>query len=110
MNIRIALFASVGYCLALPAFAASITNKDDKDQGFTIVEGSTKSARVLKSGAVLDGVCLAGCIVRLGESSNDEYELEAADKVSIEDGLIYLDGVDGGGGPASGAEAPGAKN
>ena len=44
----------------------------------------------------LDGVCLKGCVIRLSDSENDEYELEGSEVVSIEDGYLYYDGPDGG--------------
>ena len=47
---------------------------------------------------------LKGCVIRLSDSENDEYELEGSEIVSIEDGYLYYDG------PDSGAEmAPGSK-
>ncbi|MFX7988866.1 hypothetical protein ABTK55_20025, partial [Acinetobacter baumannii] len=64
------------------------------------------SVQPLKSGGVLDGVCLKGCTVRIGDSPNDEYELEGADVVSIEDGLLYSDGAEGASGPAAAARPP----
>ncbi len=109
MTARTALLASVVICIALPTKAASITNNDGKDYKLTIVEGGASSVQPLKSGDVLHGVCLKGCIVRLGDSPNDDYELEGADAVSIEDGLLYSDGADGAPGSANAGKSPAAK-
>ena len=87
---------------AAPSLAVSVTNRDDKEHKLTIIEGDAKVDQVLKSLGTLDGVCLKGCVIRLSESENDEYELEGTEVVSIEDGYLYYDG------PESGVEvAPG---
>ena len=76
--------------------AVSITNRDDKEHKLTVIEdeGKTKADHVLKGGGQLDGVCKAGCIVRLNDSEEDEYELEGTETVSIEEGFLYYDGGD----------------
>jgi hypothetical protein len=42
--------------------------------------------------AALKGICQKGCVIRLNDSDNDEYELKGSDVVSIEDGYLYYDG------------------
>ena len=81
-------------CLATAGVAAgvSITNRDDKDHKLTIMEGEAKAHQVLKPSQVLEGICEKGCIVRLNDSENDEYELEGTEIVSIEEGYLYYDG------------------
>jgi hypothetical protein len=74
------------------AQAISITNHDDKDQKITVIEGDKKADHVLKAGQVLDAVCLKGCVLRLNDSENDEYELEGPEVVSIEEGVLYYEG------------------
>lgn len=82
-----ALFLSVANTAAI-----TVTNRDDKDYKLTVIEGEAKSDHTLKTGAVLDNVCMKGCVVRLNDSENDEYELEGTEVVSIEDGYLYYDG------------------
>jgi hypothetical protein len=74
----------------------SITNRDDRDHKLTIIEGdgATKTDHVLKAGQVLEGVCPNGCVIRLNDSEEDEYELEGTEVVSIEEGYLYYDGPD----------------
>ena len=81
-------------CLSAASMAVgvSITNRDDKDHKLTIMEGEAKADHVLKPSQVLEGICEKGCIVRLNDSENDEYELEGAEVVSIEEGYLYYDG------------------
>jgi hypothetical protein len=90
------------------AHAVSVTNRDDKEQKIQIVEGDVKKDHTLKPAAVLDGVCLKGCVIRLNENDNDEYELDGTEVVTIEDGYLYYDGPDAPPAPAPGAAAPAA--
>ena len=76
------------------AGAVSVTNRDDKDHKITVIEGDIKKDHVLKPLVVLEGVCQKGCIIRLNDSDNDEYELEGTEVVSIEEGYLYYDGPD----------------
>ena len=102
----ILLVGSMSALLAFDAAAAvSITNRDEKDHKVTVIEGDSRKDHALKPAAVLEGVCSKGCIVRLNDSDNDEYELEGNEVVSIEDGYLYYDGPDA---PAeSGSTEPG---
>ena len=76
------------------AHAVSITNRDDQDHKVTIIEGDTKADHVLKPSQVLNGICAKGCTVRLNDDEEDEYQLEADDVVSIEEGSLYYDKPD----------------
>ena len=71
--------------------AATITNRDETEQKITIIEGDAKSDVVMKAQQILDKVCPKGCIVRLNGSEDDDYQVEAQDIVSIEDGYLYYD-------------------
>lgn len=96
---RATLYAAVlgTLVLASPALAqpAGITlvNRDAKDHKLTLIEekGAKTTDHVLKPSQILEGVCEAGCVVRINDSADDEYELEIGDKVSIEEGLLYYD-------------------
>lgn len=91
------------------AHAASITNRDELDHKVTIIEGESKADHVLKPSQTLSDICARGCIVRLNDSEDDEYQLEAVDVVSIEDGGLYYDDA-GAEQRSPGAESPaGAK-
>lgn len=81
----------------------SITNRDTKEHKITIVvTGEANKDQVLQPSQVIEQVCDKGCILRLNDSEDDEYQLEAEDVVSIEDGYLYYDND-----PP--AEAPAAK-
>lgn len=83
------------------AQAVSVTNRDDKEVKVSVIEGENKTDHVLKPAEVLDGVCQKGCVIRLNDSENDEYELEGTEVVSVEEGYLYYDGPDGDAEPES---------
>ena len=93
--------------------AVSVTNRDDKEHKLTVIEedGTKKTDHVLKPAQVLEGLCAKGCVIRLNDSEEDEYELEGNETVSIEEGYLYYDGPEVPETPAAGAPgapAPGA--
>ena len=88
------------------ASAVTITNRDAKEVKLTVVEGDARQAHVLSPGKVLDGVCQKGCIVRLNDTVDDEYELEGSETVSVEEGFLYFDSADGDGAPQDGSTKP----
>ncbi len=73
--------------------SASITNRDDVDRKVTVIEGSSQKDHILKPNAVLEGICETGCLIRLGDSQDDPFELESSDVASIEEGQLYDDEV-----------------
>lgn len=76
------------------AAAVSVTNRDDHDHKITIVEGQKATDHILKPDAMIESECSKGCIIRLNDSPEDEYELEGNEVVSIEEGNLYYDGPD----------------
>ena len=88
------------------ALALSVSNRDDHDHKVTIVEGSRSSDHVLKPDSTVENVCLKGCVLRLNDSEEDEYELEGNEVVSIEDGSLYYDSPEA---PASQPPSDGGK-
>ena len=74
------------------ALAITVTNRDDKEHKITVIEGEAKKDHALGANAALENICMKGCVVRLNDSENDEYELEGTEVVSIEDGYLYYDG------------------
>jgi hypothetical protein len=109
-------FAAVSIGSAVSATASvTLVNRDEKDHKLTIIEdsGAKTSEHMLKPSQVLEGICEKGCVIRLNDSEEDEYELEPNDKVSIEEGYLYYDEPAGtqqgaGGAPQQPAKPPGA--
>jgi len=106
MSMRLAgMVGAIGLLLSsTAAHAVSITNRDDLDHKVTIVEGETRTEHVLKPSQVLNGICAKGCTVHIDGDEEEEYQLEADDAVSIEEGSLYYDNADT---PAGPAPAPG---
>ena len=105
--LHVTLFTAALVLSGISASAATISNRDDKEQKLTIIEGEAKVDQTLKPLQVLEKVCLKGCIVRLNDSDDDEYQLESEDVVSIEDGYLYHDATDAPPGTAPPAATPG---
>ncbi len=86
---------TVGTIVALlmtsAASAATITNRGDIEVKLTFTEGASRQVSVLPPGKVIEGVCQKGCIIRLNDSSNDEYELTGSEALSVEDGFLYYE-------------------
>jgi hypothetical protein len=87
-------FAVLAGSASAAAAAASVTNRDDKDHKVTIIEGEKKQDYTLKPNQALEGICDKGCVLRLNDSDDDEYQLEPTDIVSIEDGYLYYDNAE----------------
>ncbi|MGE3916081.1 MAG: hypothetical protein AB7F78_10320 [Hyphomicrobiaceae bacterium] len=110
---HMAFVATLAVMLPLSSAAAAVTlvNRDEKDHKLTVIEeqGAKSSEHMLKPSQVLEGICEKGCVIRLNDSEEDEYELEAGDKVSIEEGYLYYDEPEvqqGAGGAPQPAPAP----
>ena len=88
--------------------AVTLVNRDEKDHKLTIIEdnGTKSTDHVLTPSQVLEGICEKGCVIRINDSEEDEYELEAGDKVSIEEGYLYYDEPASTQQGAGGAQAP----
>ncbi|HMN36512.1 MAG TPA: hypothetical protein PKD49_02205 [Hyphomicrobium sp.] len=91
------------------AQAVSITNRDDGQIKITIIEGDARQDQVIQPGKVIEGVCQKGCIIRLNDSDNDEYELEGSEAVSVEEGFLYYDSPLEDGAPQGGSTEPADK-
>jgi hypothetical protein len=85
------------------ASAATIANRGDNEVKLTITEGSSHQDELLPLGKVIGGVCQKGCIIRLNDDANAEYELEGSESVSVEGGFLYYDSPGNGGAPSTGS-------
>lgn len=106
------LLAVVLFAALVPTDAAqalTVINRDDHDHKVTIVEGTRSTDHVLKPDAQLENVCLKGCLVRLNDSDEEEYELEGPEVVVIEDGELNYDGPDAPDPPADDGKAGDSK-
>ena len=100
--------AAAAFCADVAA-AVTLTNRDDRDHKITIVKGASSQEHTVAPAAGLDGSCPNGCVIRLNDSEDDEYELEGNEIVSIEEGYLYYDGPDTPAEPVPGEGDDGAK-
>lgn len=89
MHLRLGLPALLLLAVSTAASAATLTNQDDKEHKLTIQEGNEKKEIALKPTGVLEGLCPKGCVIRIGDSEDDEYILEGPEILSIDGGKIY---------------------
>lgn len=85
------------------ASAATITHRSGQTVKVLVIEGAARQDKTLLPGQVLDGVCQQGCVIRLNDSANSEYELKSSDVVSVEEGFLYYDDVKPAGAPPKGS-------
>ena len=79
---------------ASPARSAMITNNDSRTYTLTVEERGAKSTVDIAPGGSLDGVCLRGCLLTLGEVKDGAYRLpEGNEIVTIEQGALFYDGA-----------------
>jgi hypothetical protein len=103
IELALTVCAIAALLMTSAASAATITNRGDKEVKLTITEGSSRRDEVLATGKVIDGVCQKGCIIRLNDNANDEYELEGSESVSVEGGFLYYDSRENEGAPSTGS-------
>ena len=110
MNLKVSAAGMIAALLMTSAAsAATVANRGDKEIKLTIIEGDARRDQVLQPGKVADGVCQKGCIVRLNDSENADYELEGSEAVSVEEGFLYYDSPLGEGAPQGGSTGPADK-
>ncbi len=79
---------------ASPARGAMTTNNDSSTYTLTIEERGAKSTVDIAPGGSLEGVCLRGCLLTLGEVKDGAYRLpEGNEIVTIEQGALFYDGA-----------------
>ncbi len=95
MSLRLCAAAVMAASLTTAtAEAASVTNLDKIPRSLTIEEKGKRQDHVLNPGAVLEGICLEGCLIHLGADGGDPFKVEASDITTIEDGLLWGEDLD----------------
>lgn len=107
IKLAVAALSNVALIALSVAHASTITNLDDKDHTITVIEAKSTRDQVLRPSATLKGICTKGCVIRLNDGDDSEYELKGSEVVSIEDGYLYYDNPPGEAVPeADDADAP----
>lgn len=79
-------------CIAPSVQAVTLTNRDVKPHSIEVMVKSSRRRHELPAGKSLAKFCEEGCIIRLNDSADNDYQLEGTERVSIEGGLVYYDG------------------
>ena len=82
----------VGTTLVGNACASALANADPVARGITIINGAVRQTQRVEPGALIQKLCLDGCIVRIDDDPKRDFVLEGRERVTIEDGLLYYDG------------------
>ena len=89
-GVRVLGLALLGLFSALPAQALTITNTDPDPRTVTVKAGSDSNALTIEPGKAAEPQCKP-CTIEL--ENGELYELEGGEKLVIEDGIIFVDGV-----------------
>lgn len=73
------------------ALAITLTNRDSTDQKLIVIEGDAQNERVIKAGEKVE-LCPKSCVIRVPDG--EDYEFDGPEIVSLEEGLLFLDGTD----------------
>ncbi len=87
----LAVLSAAALSFTSPASAVNVTNLDGEPRTVTVEEGESKQDHIVKPGAVLEGICLKGCLVHIGPDGGDPYVLEGSEVTSIENGQLWND-------------------
>ena len=79
----------LGFLIALPAQALTISNTDPKAHTVTVKTGSDSAKLTIESAASAEPACQSGCTVVL--ENGEQYELKGDEEASIEGGTLFVD-------------------
>ena len=79
----------LGFLIAPPAQALTISNIDPKPHTVTVKTGADSSELTIAPDAAVEPACESGCTVEL--ENGELYELKGGEQVSIEGGVIFVD-------------------
>lgn len=78
----------LGFLIAPPAQALTISNIDPKPHTVTIKAGSDSTELTIAPDTAVEPACASGCTIVL---DGELYEMSGGEQVSIEGGVIFVD-------------------
>lgn len=75
------------------ARAQVLENRDDVVRSVTIKAKSMRRQLDVQAGGSIRDFCADGCVIRIDEDVNRDFLIEGNERLSIEGGLVYFDGV-----------------
>jgi hypothetical protein len=79
----------LGFLIAPPAQALTISNIDPKAHTVTIKAGSDSTELTIAPDTAVEPACASGCTIVL--ENGELYEMSGGEQVSIEGGVIFVD-------------------
>ena len=84
----------LGFLIAPPAQALTISNIDPKPHTVTIKAGSDSTELTIAPDTAVEPACAGGCTIVL--ENGELYEMRGGEQASIEGGVLYIDVAPGG--------------
>jgi hypothetical protein len=81
----------LGFLVALPAQALTISNTDPKPHTVTVKAGGDSADVTIQPDAAAEPACQSGCTVVL--ENGEQFELKGDEEASIEGGTLFVDVV-----------------
>jgi hypothetical protein len=81
----------LGFLIAPPAQALTISNVDPKPHTITVQTGGDSAELTIEPNKAAEPSCQSGCIVEL--ENGEKYEMKGNEEASIEGGIMFVDVV-----------------
>ena len=79
----------LGFLIAPPAQALTLSNIDPKPHTVTIKAGSDSTELTIAPDTAVEPACAGGCRVEL--DNGELYDMKGGEQASIEGGVLYID-------------------
>ena len=70
--------------------ALQVTNRDTSGHKLVVTENDATQELTVQPSEMIEDICNSGCTIKM--SDGEEYQFDGTEVVSIEEGLLFLDG------------------
>jgi len=84
----------LGFLLASPAQALTVSNIDSKPHTVTLKTGGDSAELTIEPDMAVEPACAGGCTIEL--ENGELYEMKGGEQTSIEGGVLFVDAVPAG--------------
>lgn len=82
-------FGVLGFLIAPPAQALTISNIDPKPHTVTVKAGGDSTELTIEPDTAVEPSCVSGCTIEL--DNGELYDMKGGEQASIEGGVLYID-------------------
>lgn len=82
-------FGVLGFLIAPPAQALTVSNFDPKPHTVTVKAGSDSTKLTIEPDTAAEPACASGCTIEL--ENGELYDLQGGEQASIEGGVLFID-------------------